>query len=98
MVGRSAKSVREYLEKNFSAEAVETEKGAVKLCICALLEVVQSGGKNLEVVLMRRGEPMKVEAAAAAVLGLGGICWQWWWWRRCFCLVWGDLLVNGGGE
>ena len=60
MVGRSAKSVREYLEKNYSAEAVETEKGAVKLCVCALLEVVQSGGKNLEEVLMRRGEPMKV--------------------------------------
>ncbi|KAF0308377.1 Proteasome subunit alpha-type 7-like [Amphibalanus amphitrite] len=60
VVGRSAKSVREYLEKNYSAEAVETEKGAVKLCVCALLEVVQSGGKNLEVVLMRRGEPMKI--------------------------------------
>lgn len=60
VVGRSAKSVREYLEKNYSAEAVETEKGAVKLAVCALLEVVQSGGKNLEVVLMRRGEPMKI--------------------------------------
>ncbi|XP_037084832.1 proteasome subunit alpha type-7-like [Pollicipes pollicipes] len=60
VVGRSAKSVREYLEKNYSAEAVETEKGAVRLAICALLEVVQSGGKNLEVVLMRRGEPMKI--------------------------------------
>lgn len=60
VVGRSAKSVREYLEKHYSAEAVESEKGAVRLAICALLEVVQSGGKNLEVVLMRRGEPMKI--------------------------------------
>ena len=71
-MGRSAKSVREYLEKNYSAESVETEKGAVKLCVCALLEVVQSGGKNLEIVLMRRGEPMKVTGWGAAHRLTGG--------------------------
>ena len=58
--GRSAKTVREFLEKYYTAEAVATEKGTVKLAIRALLEVVQSGQKNLEIAVMRRGEPMKV--------------------------------------
>ncbi|KAF5298433.1 hypothetical protein FQR65_LT01211 [Abscondita terminalis] len=56
--GRSAKTVREFLEKYYTDEGVETEKGTVKLAIHALLEVVQSGQKNLEIAVMRRGEPM----------------------------------------
>ena len=36
--GRSAKTVQEFLEKNYSAEAVETQAGAIKLAIKALLE------------------------------------------------------------
>lgn len=58
--GRSAKTVREFLEKYYTSEAVETEKGTVKLAIRALLEVVQSGRKNLEIAVMKRGEPMKM--------------------------------------
>ncbi|XP_052754595.1 proteasome subunit alpha type-7-1 [Achroia grisella] len=58
--GRSAKTVREFLEKNYTAEEVATEKGAVKLAIRALLEVVQSGQKNLEIAVMRRGQPMQM--------------------------------------
>ncbi|CAH0404987.1 unnamed protein product [Chilo suppressalis] len=56
--GRSAKTVREFLEKNYTQEEVANEKGAVKLAIRALLEVVQSGQKNLEIAVMRRGQPM----------------------------------------
>lgn len=52
--GRSAKTVREFLEKYYKAEEVETEEGAVKLAIKALLEVAQSGQKNLEVAVMER--------------------------------------------
>lgn len=52
-IGRNAKTVREFLEKNYSAENVESEELTVKLAIKALLEVVQSGGKNLEVAVMR---------------------------------------------
>ena len=58
--GRSAKTVREFLEKYYTAEEVATEKGSIKLAIRALLEVVQSGQKNLEIAVMRRGQPMQV--------------------------------------
>ncbi|KAI4464257.1 proteasome subunit alpha/beta [Holotrichia oblita] len=56
--GRSAKTVREFLEKYYSDEEVATEAKTVKLAIKALLEVVQSGQKNLEIAVMRRGQPM----------------------------------------
>jgi len=39
---------------------VSTEDGTVKLAIKALLEVVQSGGKNLEIAIMHRGKPLKM--------------------------------------
>lgn len=52
--GRSAKTVREFLEKFYKPEEVESEDGAVKLAIKALLEVAQSGQKNLEVAVMER--------------------------------------------
>uniref|UniRef100_A0A1L8DSW2 Proteasome subunit alpha type n=1 Tax=Nyssomyia neivai TaxID=330878 RepID=A0A1L8DSW2_9DIPT len=58
--GRSAKTVREFLEKYYKDEEVETEGGAVKLAIKALLEVVQSGQKTLEVAVMRRNEPLQM--------------------------------------
>lgn len=58
--GKSAKTVREFLEKYYTTELVETEDGAVKLAIKALLEVVQSGQKNLEVAVMRKNQPMKM--------------------------------------
>lgn len=58
--GRSAKTVREFLEKYYTDESAQTEKGAVKLAIRALLEVVQSGRKNLEIAVMRRDKPMQV--------------------------------------
>lgn len=60
--GRSAKTVKEFLEKYYTDEEVANEKGAVKLAIRALLEVVQSGHKNLEVAVMRRNEPMRMLA------------------------------------
>lgn len=52
--------MREFLEKYYTEELVSTENGTVKLAIKALLEVVQSGRKNLEIAVMRRGEPMQV--------------------------------------
>lgn len=58
--GKSAKTVREFLEKFYTPETVETEEGAVKLAIKALLEVVQSGQKNLEVAIMRKDKPMQM--------------------------------------
>jgi len=61
-IGRNSKTVREFLEKNMTKEAVETEKGTIKLAVKALLEVVQLGGKNLEIAVMSRGKPMKMLA------------------------------------
>lgn len=58
--GRSAKTVREFLEKHYSEDAVSTEEGAIKLVVRALLEVVQSGAKNVEVAIMKPNQPMRV--------------------------------------
>lgn len=44
--------MREYLEKNY--EELEGEE-AVKLALRALLEVVESGSKNIEVAIMSKG-------------------------------------------
>lgn len=59
-IGRSAKSVREYLEKHYSEDVVKSENETIKLALKALMEVVQSGSKNVELAVMRRGEPLKV--------------------------------------
>merc|ERR1711881_786476 len=59
-IGRSAKTVREFLEKNFPNEGAETEHDTIKLAVKALLEVVQLGGKNLEIAVMSRGQPMRM--------------------------------------
>ena len=50
--------MREFLEKNYTDEAIETDDLTIKLVIKALLEVVQSGGKNMAV--MRRDQPLKI--------------------------------------
>lgn len=41
-IGRGAKSVREFLEKNYTDEAIETDDLTIKLVIKALLEVSSS--------------------------------------------------------
>lgn len=58
--GRNAKSVLEFLEKNYNDAAIETDESTIKLAIKALLEVVQ--GKNLEVAVMEKGKKMRVLA------------------------------------
>ncbi|XP_026466528.1 proteasome subunit alpha type-7-like [Ctenocephalides felis] len=63
--GRSAKTVREFLEKYYTPEAVATEHDTVKLAIRALLEVVQSGKKNLEIAVMRKGQPMEMLSSSS---------------------------------
>lgn len=51
-IGRCDKSVREFLEEKYTPALVATENGAVKLAIKALLEVIQSGQKNLQVIFI----------------------------------------------
>jgi 20S proteasome subunit alpha 4 len=59
-IGRSSKTVQEYLEKNYSDDEIESDDYVVKLTLKALLEVVQTGSKNIEMAIMKRGEPMRL--------------------------------------
>jgi len=59
--GRSAKTVREFLEKNYSPETADSKDATIKLAIKALLEVVQ--GKNLEVAKMEHNNKMVLLSA-----------------------------------
>jgi len=54
-IGRNSKTVVEYLEKNHTDTTIG-ESDAVNMAISALLEVVESGGKNIEIGVVRRGE------------------------------------------
>lgn len=56
--GRSGKTVREYLEKNYDGAKMDKDEEVVKLALKALLEVVQ--GKNLEVAVMKRGTKLEL--------------------------------------
>ena len=49
--GRNQKTVKEFLEKNYDED---TAKDGVKLACRALLEVVEAGGKNIEVAVLRK--------------------------------------------
>ncbi|CAO1630260.1 unnamed protein product [Jaminaea pallidilutea] len=49
-IGRSSKTVREFLEKNYSEELGRDD--TIKLTVKSLLEVVQTGAKNIEIVVM----------------------------------------------
>lgn len=49
-IGRSSKTVREFLERNYKDD-MERE-ATIRLAIKSLLEVVQTGAKNIEIALM----------------------------------------------
>ena len=51
--GRNAKSLREFLEKQYQADM--TEQQCVRLAVQALLEVVDSGAKTMEICVVRAG-------------------------------------------
>ncbi|WWC70589.1 uncharacterized protein I206_104540 [Kwoniella pini CBS 10737] len=51
-IGRASKTVREFLEKNYTEELPRDE--AIKLTVKSLLEVVQTGAKNIEISVMER--------------------------------------------
>ncbi|RUS20796.1 putative PRE6-20S proteasome subunit [Endogone sp. FLAS-F59071] len=49
-IGRSSKTVREFLEKNYKENMTKEE--SIKLAVKSLLEVVQTGAKNIEIAVM----------------------------------------------
>lgn len=64
-IGRNDKTVREYLEKHYDDEKTTDEASCVKLTVQALLEVVESGSKNIEVAVMRAGKPLTILSTEA---------------------------------
>ncbi|KAL1921931.1 uncharacterized protein VTP21DRAFT_10573 [Calcarisporiella thermophila] len=57
-IGRSSKTVREFLEKNYKDDLSREE--AIKLTVKSLLEVVQTGAKNIEIALMGMDKKIKL--------------------------------------
>lgn len=56
--GRNSKSLREFLEKQYAdldSEDTLTEQKCVRLAVQALLEVVDSGAKTMQVCVVRQG-------------------------------------------
>ncbi|KAG6509855.1 hypothetical protein ZIOFF_027862 [Zingiber officinale] len=68
--GRNSNSMREFLEKNYTETSGQE---TVKLAIRALLEVVESGGKNIEIAVMtkekglRQLEEAEIDAIVAEI-------------------------------
>ena len=57
--GRHGKTVREYLEKYYQETSEEKRMDPVKLAVASLAEVVESGNKNIEVAVLRRGHELQ---------------------------------------
>ena len=57
-IGRSSKTVREFLERNHKDDMDREE--TVKLTVKSLLEVVQTGAKNIEIAIMAPGKPIEM--------------------------------------
>jgi len=56
--GRNEKAVQEFLEKNWAAGLADQD--TLRLTVKALLEVVDSGSKNMEVALLKHGQPVRM--------------------------------------
>lgn len=65
VIGHNSKTVKEYLEKHYDEAKMEDEKACIKLACQALLEVVESGAKNIQVAVMRPGEEEPYELTEA---------------------------------
>jgi len=56
--GRSMKVLKEFLEKNYKDDL--SSEDAIKLAVQTLMEVVESGSKNIQVAVMRFNEKMEI--------------------------------------
>ena len=57
-IGRSSKTVREFLERNHKDDLDREE--TIKLTVKSLLEVVQTGAKNIEIAIMAPGKSIEM--------------------------------------
>lgn len=60
-IGRNSKQVCEYLEKNYKEECSLDE--ALKLATKALMDVVESGNKNIELLVITKTEARQLNEA-----------------------------------
>jgi len=57
--GRSGKTVKEFLEKHYTEQVADSKTDTIKLAIRALMEVVESGSKTIEIAVMERGADLR---------------------------------------
>lgn len=62
-IGRSSKTVREFLERNHKPDLDRDD--TIELTIKSLLEVVQTGAKNIEIAIMAPGKTVEMLDAGA---------------------------------
>jgi hypothetical protein len=72
-IGRSSKTVREFLERNYKEDMDREE--TIKLTVKSLLEVVQTGAKNIEIAIMEPGKEMEVCLPPTPLVTVLGECW-----------------------
>ncbi len=60
-IGRSSKTVREFLERNHKEDLPRPD--TIELAIKSLLEVVQTGAKNIEIAIMAPGKEIEMLAS-----------------------------------
>jgi 20S proteasome subunit alpha 4 len=58
--------VREFLERNYKDDMTRDE--TIKLTIKSLLEVVQTGAKNIEIAILENGKPLEVRALTMGLI------------------------------
>jgi len=59
-IGRNSKIVNDFLEKSYDEKSASDEASCIKLTAQALLEVVESGSKNIEIAVMRRDKGLQI--------------------------------------
>lgn len=57
-IGRSSKTVREFLERNHKDDM--DREATIQLTVKSLLEVVQTGAKNIEIAIMAPGKTIEM--------------------------------------
>jgi len=58
--GRNSKTVNEFLEKNYTEEVAQSSEDTIKLAVKSLMEVVESGGKNIEIAVLKKNEELNI--------------------------------------
>jgi len=56
-IGKNSKTVQDFLEAKYKEDL--DDDGTVRLALKALLEVTEASGKNIDVVMVRKGQPTK---------------------------------------